>query len=58
MQQSQIRASLDKLRMSGAAFALPPEVTRQLESITGGGNFHLVSMRTKSPGGHRWAKKG
>lgn len=50
VEQSAIRASLGKLRMSGAAFALPQEVVRSLESVIGGGGQvrgrHLVSMRT------------
>ena len=36
MQQSSIRESLSKLKMSGAAFALPPEVARSLEHVVGG----------------------
>ena len=59
VQQSAIRASLGKLKMSGAAFALPPDVARSLENVVGGAgmtrrrppptnNFHLVSMRSSA----------
>ena len=36
-EQSTIRASLSKLRMSGAAFAPPPDVARSLEGLAGFG---------------------
>ena len=53
IEQSVIHASLEKLRMSGAAFALPPELARSIESaavgsrngVSGGGNY-LASMRS------------
>jgi hypothetical protein len=47
-EMSSIRQSLEKLRLSGAAFVLPPEVLRSLEIL--GGGQHLVSMRTATKG--------
>jgi hypothetical protein len=44
MQQSSIRENLSKLKMSGAAFALPPEVARSLEHVVGG-----MGTRSRAP---------
>jgi len=59
LEQSAIHASLEKLRLSGAAFALPSEVARSLENVVGGGgryaeSRHLVSMHTTAASMHSW----
>lgn len=47
-----MRTGLERLRMSGAAFALPPDLTRALHTEVGPGaagvQRHLVSWRTRS----------